>query len=269
MTTYFLLSVAGLIGGFIAGLTGIGTGFLMVVVIPLALRYMGLPEEEIVRFTIANTIFATMCSAFVNNLSMWRKKQLFIKETLLVSAVAVISASAVLQLFVLREEYSANAYNAIIIVFLTYIIYRTINKLRQTVHFDEDKSKFKLFGTGFSGGVVSALTGLGGGSVIIPMLNLWMKMDIKKAKSISFGAIFCISFMLTILNLVNTPDSDVIYAHVGYILMPVALPLSIGVIIASPLGTNLSDKLSSKTITIIFLIVISVVLLRKVAELLG
>lgn len=267
--TYLLLSIAGLIGGFIAGLTGIGTGFLMVVVIPVALRYMNMPDDEIVRFTIANTIFATLCSSFVNNISMWRKKQLYVLETGIVSAVAVVSSSIVLQWFVLKEEYSSTSYNIIIIIFLAYIIYRTINKLRQAIHYEEDESRAKLATTGLIGGVVSAITGLGGGSIIIPMLNLWMRMDIKKAKSISFGAIFAISLMLTILNLVNTPATDVPYQHAGYILMPVALPLAAGVIIASPLGTGVSDKLSSKTITIVFLVVISLVLLRKVLEVWG
>ena len=269
MTTYLLLSLAGLIGGFIAGLTGIGTGFLMVVVIPIALNYLGIPGEEIVRFTIANTVFATMCSAFVNNISMWRTRQLHIKETALVSVTAVMVAGMVLQFFVLKEEYPANVYNTVIVIFLSYIIYRTINKLRQAIHYEEDRSYIKLVVTGLSGGVISALTGLGGGSIIIPMLNLWLRMDIKKAKSISFGAIFSISLMLTLLNLLNTPVVDVPYAHWGYILVPVALPLSIGVVIASPLGTGLSDKLSSKTITLIFLAVISIVLLRKIFELWG
>lgn len=266
---YFLLSLAGLVGGFIAGLTGIGTGFLMIVVIPLALQYMNMPDTEMVRFTIANTIFATMCSAFVNNLTMWRKKQVYLKDMFWVTIAAVISASLVLHFFVLREEYSKDTYNLIIIIFLAYIIYRTIYKLRKPFHYDEVKSKTKLTATGVTAGIVSSITGLGGGSIIIPMLNLWLKMDIKKAKSISFGAIFGISFILTILNLFNIPTSNVPYAHLGYILLPVAIPLSIGVIIASPLGTSLSDRLSSRTISIIFIIVISIVLLRKVFELWG
>ncbi|UII33425.1 sulfite exporter TauE/SafE family protein [Fulvivirga ulvae] len=266
---YILLSLAGLVGGFIAGLTGIGTGFLMIVVIPLALQYMDMPETEMVRFTIANTIFATMCSAFVNNLTMLRKKQVYLKGMLWVTIAAVISASLVLHFFVLREEYSKDTYNFIIIIFLAYIIYRTIYKLRKPFHYDEVRSKSKLTLTGITAGVVSSVTGLGGGSIIIPMLNLWLKMDIKKAKSISFGAIFGISFMLTIINLLNTPSSSVPFAHLGYILLPIAIPLSIGVIIASPLGTSLSDRLSSRTISIVFIIVISLVLLRKIFELWG
>ena len=269
MTTYLLLSLAGLVGGFIAGLTGIGTGFLMVVVIPIALNYLGIPGEEIVRFTIANTVFATMCSAFVNIISMWRTRQLHVKETSLVSIAAVVFAGVILQFFVLKESYPSNVYNAVLVIFLSYIIYRTVNKLRQAIHYEEDRSRAKLTVTGMAAGTVSALTGLGGGSIIIPMLNLWLKMDIKKAKSISFGAIFSISLMLTIINLLNSPITNIQYAHLGYILIPVALPLSIGVIIASPLGTGLSDKLSSKTITLIFLAVISAVLLRKIFELWG
>ena len=264
---YFLLSLAGLIGGFIAGLTGIGTGFLMIVVIPMALQYMNIPETEMVRYTIANTIFATMCSAFVNNITMWKRKQFYPKELLWVTLTAIISSSLILHFFVLRSHYSKDTYNTILIFFLAYIIYRTIHKLRKPFHYTETTTTTKLAVTGTTAGIVSSITGLGGGSIIIPMLNLWMKMDIKKAKSISFGAIFGISFILTILNLINRPEVSTPYNHVGYILVPIAVPLAIGVILASPLGTGISERLSSRTISIIFIIVISMVLMRKLLEL--
>lgn len=263
---YFLLGLAGLVGGFLAGLTGLGTGFLMVVVIPIALEYLNIPEAEIVRLTIANTVFATLCSAFANNLSVWRKKQLYIKNTLWVTIAAMLSSSAILHFFVLRHHYPKDTYNTIIIIFLAYIIYRTIYKLRKPFHYEEAQSNFKLSVTGAFAGVVSGVTGLGGGSIVIPMLNLWLKMDVKKAKSISFGAIFGISLVLTIINMLNSPAVPLPYAHIGYLLIPVAVPLAIGVMVASPFGTGLSDRLSSRTITIIFLIIISIVLLRKIFE---
>jgi uncharacterized protein len=267
MIFYTLLVIAGLAGGFLAGITGIGTGFIMIVVIPIALKQMGIPTDEIVRFTIANTIFATMCSSLVNNLGLLIKGKLYIKETLTIAIAAAISSSILLLYVVLQPGYTTAKYNVIIIVLLAYTIFRTINKLRKSYLKKEKISSFKLITAGLSGGGVAALTGLGGGSIVIPMLNLWMRVDIKKAKSITYGAIFITALFITFLNVVNEPAFNVPYTHFGYLLLPVALPLSIGVVIASPLGMRFGEKLPSRVISYIFLSIITIVMLRKIIEL--
>jgi uncharacterized protein len=267
MIFYTLLVIAGLAGGFLAGITGIGTGFIMIVVIPIALKQMGIPADEIVRFTIANTIFATMCSSLVNNLGLLIKGKLYIKETLTIAIAAAISSSILLLYVVLQPGYTTAKYNVIIIVLLAYTIFRTINKLRKSYLKKEKISSFKLITAGLSGGGVAALTGLGGGSIVIPMLNLWMRVDIKKAKSITYGAIFITALFITFLNVVNDPAFNVPYTHFGYLLLPVALPLSIGVVIASPLGMKFGEKLPSRIISYIFLSIITIVMLRKITEL--
>ncbi len=251
MLTYFLLFIAGLVGGFIAGITGIGTGFIMIAIIPIALHSIGIPDSEIVRFTIANTIFATMCSAFVNNLRLFLQKEFHKSETILIAISAGITSSLLLQFIVIDSSYSKKTYNIIICILLIYIIYRTLNKLRKNHAFKEQITNLKLIITGLSAGAVAALTGLGGGSLTIPMLNLWMKVDIKKAKSISYGTIFTTALILTILNLLNQPQIDVQHLHLGFILAPIAIPLSIGVIIASPLGMKVGERFTARTISYI------------------
>ena len=267
MIIYFLLFLAGLFGGFIAGIPGIGTGFIMIAIIPIALHSIGIPESEIVRFTIANTIFATMCSAFANNLRLLLQNQFYKKETIILAISAAITSSVLLQIVVINSSYSKKTYNIIICILLIYIIYRTLNKLRKNRTFKEQVSNLKLTITGLSAGAVAALTGLGGGSLTIPMLNLWMKIDIKKAKSISYGTIFTTALILTIINLYNQPEVRIHHVHFGFILAPIAIPLSAGVIIASPLGMKVGERFSARTISFIFLGVITMVLIKKATEL--
>jgi uncharacterized membrane protein YfcA len=117
--------------------------------------------------------------------------------------------------------------------------------------------------TGTAAGLIAALTGLGGGTVVVPLLNLWMRVDIKKAKTISFGTIFSIALLLSINNVFLEPDTG-IKGTIGLILIPVILPLGIGVIVGSPLGVLLGEKLSSRNITIIFLIMTTIVIIEKI-----
>ena len=268
MTIYILLLLAGIIGGVLAGITGVGTGFIMVVVIPVALNHLGIPDDLIVKLTIANTIFATMCSSFVNNVQLIIQRNLFWRETFTISMAAGTTASILLQLVVYNSGYTKEYYNAIIIVLMAYIIIRTLSKLRKSLDYHESITLPKLIITGISGGGIAALTGLGGGSVVIPMLNLWMQVDIKKAKKITYGTIFITALFLTFLNIVNKPAVDLGYPHLGYLLLPVALPLSLGVIIGSPVGLKLGDRLPAKVVSYIFIAIICIVMVRKIIELL-
>ncbi len=267
MITYILLFLAGIVGGALAGITGVGTGFIMITVIPIALHHMGIPEDLIVRFTIANTIFATMCSSLMNNIQLIIKKQIYLKETVYLAIVAGTIAILLLQLVVHRPGYTTDIYNMIIIILMIYIIIRTVTKLRKSFTPSEEITVDKLIVTGTSGGAMAALTGLGGGSMIIPMLNLWMKVGIRKAKTISYGTIFIISLVLTVTNIINKPEVDISYSHFGYLIFSVALPLAGGAILGSPIGLKLSEYLSAKFISYAFLTIISLVTLRKVVEL--
>lgn len=269
MIFFLSLLLTGIIGGLLAGITGVGTGFIMIAVIPIALKHLNIPEELTVQLTIANTIFATMCSSFTNNLQIVIKRTGFLKETLLLALSAGITAAILLQSVVLDGNYTLTIYNSIIVILMAYIILRSVYKLKKKLTLKETITSVKLLITGSFGGGISALTGLGGASIIIPMLNLWMKVNIVKAKTIAYGTIFTSSLILTILNVINEPTVSLPVSNLGYLLLPIALPLAIGVIIGSPFGMKISEKLSHKTISYIFLSVLSIVMIKKIIELLS
>lgn len=266
MIENLLLAVAGMIGGFVAGLTGIGTGFMMLAVIPLVLSHFGVPDDFFVRTTIANAIFATLISSAANIITTVRQKLFFLKETLWVALGAVTTSFIVFETVAKSDFYSRNFYNGVVVLFMFIIIFQTFKKLKLSNPQDEHVTKSKLLITGSSAGALAALTGLGGGTVIIPLLNLWQKVDILKAKSISFGAIFAISLWLSINNLFLEPPNNIPFAQ-GLIVLPMIIPISIGVLLGSPLGVILSHKISARAITLIFLSIISIVTIQKIAEL--
>jgi uncharacterized membrane protein YfcA len=124
-----------------------------------------------------------------------------------------------------------------------------------------------LAGSGLISGSLSALTGLGGGGILIPILSFKNNMDIKRAKSISLIMIFTISLSLTILNLWVTPIKSFSQFQTGYVFYPVALPMSLGVILGSPAGVKLSHRLSSRIISVIFSLVLLIVIIEKLIQL--
>jgi uncharacterized membrane protein YfcA len=92
-------------------------------------------------------------------------------------------------------------------------------------------------------------------------------MDIKKARSISLVMIFITALTLTVFNLFEKPAISHLSWQVGYIYFPVALPVTIGVIAGTPIGSKFGRIWSSKTIRILFGIFILIVLVEKSIQL--
>jgi uncharacterized membrane protein YfcA len=204
-----------------------------------------------------------MMSSFVNVITSIRPQGFYKRETLWISITAMAIAFLTFETIVKSAFYSKGLFTSLIILYLIAIVVQVFRKLKLSNVLAERITKGKMVMTGTAAGLVAALTGLGGGTVVVPLLNLWMRVDIKKAKTISFGTIFAISLLLSINNVFLEPDSG-IAGTVGLILLPVIIPLGIGVVIGSPLGVMLGEKLSSRTITIIFLLMTSVVIVEKI-----
>lgn len=233
----------------------------------MLLQY-GIPADQFVSVIIANTIFATLVSSFANVVTTIRQQMFYPKETLWVGVFAVTCSFLVFKWIVTSSFYSKEVFNSIIIIFMLIIILQTFRKLKLSNIQNERVTLTKLMLTGVFGGTLAGFTGLGGGTVIIPLLNLWQRVDIKKAKSISFGVIFLIALWLTSYNLFSGGDLPVNGSQ-GLIIFSLVLPLGIGVLIGSPLGVMVSQKMSSRAVTIIFLIMVGIVTIQKIMDLIS
>ena len=269
MESFFYLFVAGILGGFISGLVGIGGGVVYVFVIPLALKYIGVPPVEIPQYTIANSILAIFFSSLISNFLHIRAHNFYLKEVLIIGLLGIVFSLALLRFFVNTPYYSIYTFNIILIVLMIYMLISTLISAKKVYLTPlETLKRWKLAGVGAAGGAISALSGLGGGVVIIPLLNSMMRVDIKKASSISLGVITIISFFMTLFNLLAEPRVIFRYDYaIGYIVGPVCIALVLGGFIGSPLGVKVSERIPSSNISYIYAIFLSIVITKKVYEL--
>ena len=268
MLSFLYLFVAGLLGGFIAGLIGIGGGVIYIFVIPLALRHFGVSENEIVQYTVANSVFAILFASASANLALIKLDLFYKKEVMIIGVTSVIASLLALHFVVHTNWYSVGAFNTTIVFLLGYMIFTTLRSAKQVLVIPLDSLKrWRLNLVGVAGGAIAALSGLGGGVVIIPMLNSLMKVEIKKASSISSGVIMITAFVMTVYSLFKAPSHIFHPYTMGYVVFPVALTLALGVVIASPFGVKTSRKLSSVTISYIYASFLVLVIIKKIIEL--
>jgi uncharacterized protein len=269
LPSFLYLFISGLLGGFIAGLVGIGGGVIYIFIIPIALHYIGVPVSEIPQYTIANSFFAILFASTSANFMLVKLKLFYRKEVFIISILAIISSLLAREFIVNTPWYSIEVFNIVIILLLSYMLYATLLSAKKVYVTPLDKlNKWKLSMVGLAGGTTAVLSGLGGGIVMIPILNTLMKIDIKKASSISSGVIMVSAFFVTIFNLIEEPANNFKFYNSGYIIFPIALILSLGVVIASPVGVKVARKLSSASISYIYASFLVIVILKKIIELL-
>lgn len=266
---YIFIFLAGLGGGFLAGLLGIGGGVIYILILPLALREVGVAEQEIAQYVIANSIFGTMAASLFGSITLIRDNDFYWKDVATVGFSGVVISYLLLFFFVNTPYYSESTFNIAVIVFLVLILFTSFNKSRYQLFFKNPVSNHKAWYifTGGTAGAMAALSGLGGGTVVVPLLKSGLHMDIKRAKSISLGVILITSALMTLFNMLDEPAHVFQGSSLGYIVFPVVIPLSVGVVLSSPLGVKVSNKISSRIISYIFAGFLLLVIARKIIAL--
>ena len=267
MLPYLILFIAGIVGGFIAGLIGIGGGIIYVLVIPIALRHLGISEAEIPQFTIANSLFAIfIASALVN--AQHFKNKIYYREILLIGLFSSLASIVSLKFIVNTHYYSFFIYNLITLLFIIFLFINTILNINKNISLQAENSNALWFGVvGIIGGIISSLSGLGGGIVIIPFLSSFLNYDIKKSSIISSGVIMVTALVSTVYNLVELPSQSIETWSLGYIIFPISLTLIFGVILSTASGVYCARKFSSTQIIIIYSVFLLIVILKKSLEL--
>ena len=270
MWYYLILLLTGLLGGFLAGLIGIGGGIIYVLVLPYLLLDMGVPQSEVVQYTIANSIVGTMFAGLAGNIAYLKRGEFYWKPVVVAGLVGAVFSLLTIEFVVNTPWYQKEVFNPIIIVITIFIIYRTLSQvLGRKKPQEEKKVKTGFWGLiGFLGGGISALSGLGGGIIIIPVLNNGVNMPMRKAKSISLGVIFFTSLAITFMNLIQSPAINTEFPQQGLIIIPMALMLGLGVSIGSPIGVKVSSNFSNRLISFIFVSFLIVVIIDKSIQLL-
>jgi len=260
---YLLLT--GILGGFLAGFLGIGGGILYIFILPIFLSQFGIEGRELVRYTIANSIFCTLIASISGNIAQLRFRRFYKREVFLVGAFGIISSLVTLKLIVFSEWFSKELFDVILVMLLVFILVQTLRKASRKFKFVRevvfDFKKLSL--AGLSGGFIAGVTGLGGGAIIVPLLNLGLKMNIKKAKSISLGVLFITSAVISMYYSLADPNPNGIPLHMGYLIIPVVVPISIGVLVFTPVGVWISRKSPSFFISYFFSGFLFLVILKK------
>lgn len=261
LTDLLILFLFGCAGGVLAGLLGIGGGLIYVIAISYYLQQQGLDNVELVKFTVSNSIFAVFFAGLSGTIKQILRKNFYFREVI-VTAIPGIAGSLIVSYFIVSYNWYTQAqYNSVIIIILGILAYRMLlPEHRKTLYLDDLPAFYFLTG-GFFSGVISAFSGLGGGIILIPVLSGMMRLNIIKAASISLGIMPLYTMAMAIFYAFAYTGPPMEFPwNLGYLILPLAIPLALGVVIFAPIGVKLAHRLSKPVLKFIFGILILLVI---------
>jgi len=278
------LLAAGVLSGLLGGFLGVGGG---IVFVPLLTAWFalngaqlmnagasygsgGVPVADGVLWVIANSLFLTLISAISGSWKQYRIGNFHLREVLLVGLPGGLSGLLTSALIARPGMYDRRSFALFFSLLLLPLLWRVLRSGEADGAKEEAVSiaSRPLCIAGLASGVVSALSGLGGGIVLVPVLSGILRMPLSKAASISLGSIVVMSVFHSLWYAFAFPALS-IEGGWGMLYPPVLLPLTAGIVVAAPLGVQLHQAAPRWVVKLTMLLVFSLAILQLNFRLLG
>lgn len=242
-----LLLVLGIFAGTVAGLFGVGGGILFTPILFYLFTGLGVADPAV--WAIGTSLICTFLSSLSSTIQQRNERNIHLKQGLIVGLVGTMGVyfgkEIVMSVWFTDEVFVFMF--ALLLILVSILFVRKSNIVQQKGTINRDLSIIESSGTGFAGGFISSLAGIGGGVVMVPVMNLMLKLDLSKAVSISSLAIVFISLSgwLQYAFLGGSPEGATQFT-LGYVDFGTALPLLFGAFIGGILGVKTGVVLSGK-----------------------
>lgn len=235
------LPIAGIVIGFIAGLFGVGGGFLIIPVLLYYFDSINLPQSVSLHCAIATSLAVIIFNAISGSSQHWQKGAIrwdiaqFLIPGLLIGALIGSYATTWIDTQILS------------IIFLFFVFAIAIRMLLEFKPKPAEKPlKYEQGILGLAGsimGFLSAMIGIGGGSFITPYLT-WRRVGMHECIAISALAGLPIALAASLGYFLQSPNSEMPDGFYGYIFIPAVFMIGITSVFAARFGAKVAHSLS-------------------------
>jgi len=243
------LLIMGAIAGTLAGLLGIGGGALIVPVLIFVFERQGVNPEIHMQLalgtSLATIVFTALSSVAAHHRRGAVDWAIFRRITPGIVAGGLAGAAVA----------TALASRTLHILFVLFLFALSLQYSRGTTAAAAHRPLPGTSGFAVAGGVIgalSALFGIGGGSLSVPFMT-WCSVPVKRAIATSAAIGLPIAVSTTIGYIVaGWNDPRLPPWSFSYVLLPAFFGVVAGSVLAAPLGARLAHRLSDKTLRRIF-----------------
>jgi uncharacterized membrane protein YfcA len=265
----FLIFVgAGCGVGFLAGLFGVGGGFVMVPVLIFSYEHLGFSPSVLTHMAIGTSLFVVLFSSTASAYQHSRQKNVNWRSVL------ILGFSSALTAFLTARVAAGLSGKHLQIVFALIVGLAAIRMLTEAemkagkkMELTSRPNGYSLGGIGLSAGIVSALAGIGGGIFTIPMMYYFLHIPLKIAIGTSSAAIFITAFFSVIGYVINGMGRPGLADwSLGFVDLQRGIALAIGTILLAKTGARISFKMNPhrlRKLFALFVILVSVYIVLK------
>lgn len=239
MENWLFLVLGGIGSGILAGILGVGGGFIIVSLL------VGLGYQPIQ--AVATSSLVIIMSSITGSFYNWRMGYLDLQRVVYIAIPAILAAplgaylaESVLDYVLLIIFSLFLLVNIFLIRLRKRIVARNAvgDRSQNTKRFNPTISRII---TGAVAGFLAGLLGIGGGAIMVPLQMLLLNEEIKVAVRTSLGVI-----------VMATISSCIIHAVQGNVLLVTGLIVGIGGILGTQVGTRLLPNLPNSLVSKIF-----------------
>ncbi|MCA1802760.1 MAG: sulfite exporter TauE/SafE family protein, partial [Rhodothermaceae bacterium] len=232
MIILFLILI-GIFAGLLAGMLGIGGGVIFAPVLFYMFDARGIENPEV--WAIGSSLLCTLATSGSASFKQLRMHNFSPRESFKVGLFGIVGITIGKQ-YITSDYFNSDVF---LIIFFVILVYTGIQFLRKTINratppapgTDRLVTWREAVPIGGGGGLIAALTGIGGGIVMVPIMNMIYRIPFQKAVSISVGAIMIISLSGVIQLSMPVPAMDGLSPYtLGYIDFGTAIALVLGAI---------------------------------------
>lgn len=268
ITLFLILLIIGAIVGYYSGLIGTGGNIILIPVFDILFHYLKIPETEVVKFMIAHSFFITAFTGLSVSYKQFKAKNLHVKEVLFISIAGMITAFFMTEFIKNGNWYHKSDFDLVFFTLLLILAIRMLFFKQPPPPINDNhlnKPYFPIIGV--VAGLISSLSGLGGGIIVIPILTDILKTPLKKASSISIGVVAMLALPISASYLsidARSTMQNFLPAQVGYISMFIAAPVLIGVFSTTGWGVRTAQKTDPNKLRLILGIVVIILCAKMV-----
>ena len=250
---YLFTSIIGVIAGFVSGFFGIGGGIIFVPALLFLFEAQGFSRGDAMLLATGTSLFAVVMSTLSGIQRHGKMKHIkFAPLWAILLGVIISSAFGV----VLTNEIGGNALRYLLVAFNIWAITRMLKKAfskkesesnESTTPVSSNEITFKmkslLFLLGITVGIQSAMLGVGGGVLVVPVLIALLRYPASNAVGTSIFVAFTASLVAVIFRALLSSVSIVAPAGtIGTVNFPLALAIGIPAILGAQLGAIIHGK---------------------------
>jgi len=268
LIVFLLFVVVGCVVGFLAGLFGIGGGVIIVPILVFSYEYSGVSPSVLTHIAFGTSLFVVIFASVSSSYQQSRQRNIDWHAVFMIGFSSALTAFATTMLAV---ELSGRFLR---VVFALVVIMAAMRMLTEREAYAQKKldstskpSPIRLVGVGLTIGVMSALAGIGGGVIIVPMMYYFLNMPLKLAMGTSSAtvlitALFSVAgYILNGLNHVDLPKWSL-----GFVDLQRGVALALGSLLMARIGAYVSFRTHPyrlRKLFAFFIILISIYTLVK------